>query len=280
MKEIGENRELGPRAYEFIEAMMLWDEIYYPDNEYSSWWLYCDKLNNVKKHVKPCDCKNDMFKTKAIDIYRSVRQDVDSEIVGVGAIEYWLLCNQENLDYLPCPKRIHYMNEKKIFVSQKSGLIISNEILNRIEIMNLFDNEVKERYNDMNKYFGKNIFDFELPVVIDYVKQMAKEGENIFEVANELKKDRSVIRYREYLSNIEHAIQNGDWKALSDFRNATKELVNSVDRSTKGISISASILALPSVNFNMPKVSKDFFQLSFLRKLNKFAFYERKKRGY
>lgn len=44
-----DNKSYSKEYIDLLEAIILWDELYYPDNTYSSWWKYIGQDHSIKK---------------------------------------------------------------------------------------------------------------------------------------------------------------------------------------------------------------------------------------
>ena len=186
-------------------------------------------------------------------------------------MKYLLLSNKYGLNYFPCEKRCIFLEQSDLFNSFK--------FINRFEIIRTFDKEIIKYYEELNNFFGKNVFSFEIPLLADFIIQNTPNNMTHIDYAIKLREDRHVVAYRRYLNEIEVAINCAQWDKLSKFEQETKELVRDIFEAKKVVdSISVNLLALPSFSIstaNLPFKKK--IHLSFLRKLGKFAYKERKK---
>lgn len=256
---------------DLLEAIILWDDLYYPDNTYSSWWKYIGQDHSIKKIIRPIQDEEEEFNNEVEEILKSINNaDNFTETVNKGAVKYLLLSNKNGLNYFPCEKRCIFLEQSNLFNSFK--------FINRFDIIRTFDKEIMKYYEELNDFFGKNIFSFEIPLLADFIIQNTPNNMSHIDYAIKLREDRHVVAYRRYLEEIEVAINCAQWDKLLKFEQETKELVSDIFEEKNVIdSISMNLLALPSFNIstaNLPFKKK--IHLSFLRKLGKFAYKERK----
>lgn len=258
------------KYFELLEAIVLWDNLYYPNNSYSMWWKNVGQNHIINKVIKPLYDDGREQKKEAEEILKDIRGKYQfTDNVGLGGIRYTLLSNKHGLNYFPCKKR-------SVFLSQ-IGLYSSNSFINRYNIMGMLDNEIKKYYVELNEFFGKNVFDFEFPILVDYILQNTPSNMTPIEYAIELRKDKQVVSYRKYLKEIELAFNTGQWYKIFDFKDATKQLVRDIYQEKSLVdSITINLLALPSFNISMKGIYKRNIHLSFLRKLGKFSYSARK----
>lgn len=252
---------------DLLEAIVLWDDLYYPDNSYSSWWKYIAEDHSINKILQPLHSDEDEFNDEIDEKLKGIcgtREFTDNVIIG--ALRYMLLSNKNGLNYFPCNKRCLFLEQSNLYDNLKN--------INRFDIMRTFDREIVEYYKELNDFFGKNIFVFEFPVLVNYIIQNTPSNMSYIDYAIKLREDKRVVAYREYLNEIEIAINNTQWDKLRKFEKETKGLVRDIFETRELIdSISVNLLALPSFNVpisNFP--SKKNVHLCFLRKLGNFAY--------
>lgn len=256
---------------DLLEAIVLWDDLYYPENEYSYWWKRLGVTHSINNIVKPIKNERNKF-DKEIDIMIKNIPKIDDfpELVSVGALRYMLFSNKLGINYLPC-------KERSLFLEQ-SNFCYSWENIDRLGIIDVFDKEVIKYYKELNDFFGKNIFTFEFPLLIDYIIQNTPDNMSYIEYAIKLREDKCVVAFRRYLNEVEIAINNAEWNKLFKFEKETKGLVNDIFQHKKFVeSISINLLALPSFNIAVSNLPfKKNIHLSFLRNLGNFAYKNRK----
>lgn len=255
---------------DLLEAIVLWDDLYYPENTYSLWKEYIDQDHSIRKIIKPIQDDEKEFNDEVEEILKGMDNDNNfTEIVNKGAVKYVLFSNKNGLNYFPSEKRCVFLEQSNLF----NGINI-----NRFDFVRTLDKEIIKYYEELNDFFGKNVFSFELPLLADFIIQNTPNNMSHIDYAIKLKKDRDVIAYREYLNEIEMAINNGQWKKLFKFKEETKGLVEDIFKAKEVVdSISVNLLALPSFSISTANLPfKKNIHLSFLRKLSKFAYKKRR----
>lgn len=263
----GELKTDTERFNELLEAIVLWDNLFYPNNTYSMWWKYISRNHDFINVLKPLPDDEKSFMNESKDIFYSIGTENYTDVVGVGGIRYALLSNKNGLDYFPCSKRSAFLSQSKI------RDIIPN-MLSRYDLMGTFDREVMKYYKELNGFLGNDIIKFDVPILVDFIKYNTPSNMDYVDYALELRKEKSVIKYREYLGEIEQSINSAQWSKVSAFKSATEELVRDILRKKSfAYSITISILALPSFNIDIPFLSyKKYLHFSFLRELGDFVY--------
>lgn len=267
-----DDRESYNKEYiDLLEAIVLWDNLYYPENANSSWWKYVGQDHSIKKIIKPIQNDEMEFSIEIEEILKDVNNaNSFTETVNRGAVKYLLFSNKNGLNYFPCEKRCIFL--------QQSNLFDNINHISRFEIIGSFDKEIMKYYMELNDFFGKNVFSFEIPLLADFILQNTPNNMSHIDYAIKLREDRHVVAYRKYLNEIEIAINSAQWDKLLKFEQETKGLVKDIFEGKELIdSISMNLLALPSFSISIANLPfKKNIHLSFLRKLGKFAYKERK----
>lgn len=256
---------------DLLEAIILWDDLYYPENTYSSWWKYIDQEHSIKRIIKPIQDDEKDFNDEIEEILKNIHNTNNfTKTVYEGAVKYMLFSNKNGLNYFPCEKRCIFLEQSNLFNSFKD--------VSRFDLIGTLDKEIMKYYEELNKFFGKNVFSFELPLLADYIIQNTPNSMSHIDFAIKLRQDRHIVNYRKYLNEIEMAINTAQWNKLLKFEEETKGLVKDIFEEKNIVdSISVNLLALPSFSVSTTNLPfKKNLHLSFLHKLGKFAYKERK----
>lgn len=267
-----DNRKSYNKEYiDLLEAIVLWDDLYYPENTHSSFWKYIGQDHSIKKIIKPLQDDGKEWDGEIEEILKGINSTNNfNEIVYKGAVKYLLFSNKNGLNYFPSEKRSIFLEQSNLFDSFRH--------ISRFNIIRTFDSEIMKYYDEFNKFFGKNLFSFEIPLLADFIIQNTPNNMSHIDYAIKLREDKHVVAYRKYLNEIEMAINNAQWDKLLKFEQETKGLVKDIFEAKKIVdSISVNLLALPSFSISTANLPfKKNVHLSFLRKLGKFAYKERK----
>lgn len=135
-----------------IEALVLWDHVYFIDNEYSQYWKKFLYRFGYEKYLSPFAIP----KEENISVHSL--GDIENSIISEKALMYSTFCNKHNISYLPCKERAEYL--------QQCNLISP---CNRKDVMDYFDKSLKEYYESLNHRLGKSKIKFSQPVLFDFI---------------------------------------------------------------------------------------------------------------
>lgn len=242
---------------DLLMAIVLWDKVYYPCNDYDYWTQIPSEVMNA---LEPFDDTNknwnkesieQLYKFKNISSENYYWQNWNNPIlldptdcIESSAIRYLMLCKYNEFDYLPHPCRkkfiLNYLDEK----STKNFLL-------RMNIQKNFSDEIKNYYIEAYK----SLVDFsdlkiEIPILSKYIFDNSAPMSAV-DYAFHLKNEGPVIKYREFLNKIEFAFENQNWKELRELIYYSNDAVNSVLKiDNRGLNnISVKILPIPSIIF-------------------------------
>ena len=106
---------------DLLMAIVLWDDIYYPQNDHNWWNSFPSQVQN---RLRPIDDSREEGLIQSIQrFYQNDNvfdEDVkwmkwknirggESEIVGCGALRYMMLSSNNECDYLPCTRRQSFL---------------------------------------------------------------------------------------------------------------------------------------------------------------------------
>lgn len=260
---------------ELLTSIILWDNVYYPENDMSKWWNQVDL--GLKNYIFPIKDEG-KFSKEAEAIYNKYFSERESSVVATGSIRYSMLSNSLGMGYFPSNKRSVFLSKMGDFISRP--LLMKLPIINRIDSLSIIDGVVMEKYRDITKYLPDFKIDFSYPLLVDYVVYNCDDQSSYLSVASQIKNEKSVVRYRKYMDEFEDALEEGNWSRLHHFTNDVNEIVEEILKITekRSISVTGSISIMPSIDISTDiKLKKKAFHLDFLRDLSKFAFNKRKR---
>lgn len=282
---------------ELLMAIVLWDEVYYPLNEYNWWNTIPSQVQNKLQQLDDLkeDGKNESI--KELYRYKGISDEefywlkwkepflTDPEdIVSSGAIRYLELSRKNGLDYLPCAKRQN-------FLRQYCSIDNIQTTLSRIRLQGALTKTIKEYYVETYK----SLIDFsnleiKMPVLVNFIIDNASDNMSPIDFAFHLKNEGAVIKYRNYLREIEVALEKQDWKELRYLLGCSDDAINSVilmdKKRLNGISV--GIFPIPSIMYKNDKITANIssnpsltiegfekhfkkFNLIFLKDITKYA---------
>lgn len=296
--DIKEQKTHRSRCYgELLMAIVLWDEVYYPKNNYNWWNSIPSQVQNALIPLDDCGERGVSKSLSELHKHKGIAEDDSSwlkwknnavldvtDVIGSGAIRYLALSSNNGLDYLPCAKRQKFLKE---YCSQSSMI----RMLTRLKLQDALTKTVEAYYVDAYKSLGDfSNLQLKMPVLANYIVDMATNNMSPVDFAFHLKNEGPVIRYREFLRNIDDSLEKQDWKELKYLLRCSEDAVSSVISmdSKKIESVSVEILPTPRVIFNfsgetvkigevpsltLKQFEKHFkkFSLVFLKDITKYA---------
>lgn len=260
-----EKQEISDAYARFLSSIVLWDEIYYPENEMTFCWKQLPE--SLRMILNPIEDTEHLFDAEASRIYHDKYSETHSSIVAQGAIRYYKLSNHHDLDYLPTKERTDFF--------ANTDFLKYYERLNRLNYMETLDSAIDTEHDAMMKQMGVTHFQMKQPVLVDYIIQNAPKDMTYFEYALHLKNEGPVETYRKYLSDVEAAIEKGEGTVLREMSGYSEKLVKDIcDMDKKSIgTLGIALYPTQSFSFSTPlKVQKRRIHLTFLRDLVEFSY--------
>ena len=280
-------------------AIILWDNTFYPKNDYN-WWTSVPSV--VQNKLTPVDDITELDFNKIIDHLQMTDYSLKDEylswikwnysnhdimnVVEKGAIKYMILSNRNGYDYLPCSRRREYI--ANVFRDN----IIHQRISYRIQSQKYLDSSIKEYYKNAYSFLDEiKDYVYTTPVLDRYIFENAPDNMSAIDYAYHLKYEGHVIRYREHLTKLEDAFEKQNFREVKKLITGMKDVVNdvlsldkkrivftefqflptpSISLGYKGIELSLSESSSIRFNLDINKIAKKF-HYSFLRELSNFA---------
>lgn len=241
---------------DLLMAIVLWDHVYYPQNNYNWWNSFPSQVQNA---LCPIEDNREEGLDQAIRLlcqhgkcseeeYNWIQwkdlQQTESDIVASGAFRYMMLSNKNECDYLPCAKR-------RSFLHQYSSAQNVQHAMSRLKMQRHLDKTVEEYYTDTYKA----LLDFsdlrlKMPVLVNFIFDNMQDGMTPIDYAFHLKNEGPVIRYRQYFEEVEDALELQNWKELRFLLRCSNDIIADVTSLDKRMLESAvvSIIPTPSVS--------------------------------
>lgn len=140
--------------------------------------------------------------------------------------------------------------------------------------MKYIDRKLKEYYEDAYHGLLSTNITFEIPILSKFIIQNTPKGMNSVEYALHLKNEGLLVSYRQYLAEIEDAIQNQNYKDLRILLNDSIEAIEDVVKIDKKsiLKTNVTIIPMPSLSVKPDfKLLEKRIHLNFIRDLTKFA---------
>lgn len=243
------------KAYaEFLMAIVLWDKICYPKNNYN-WWNSI--ASPVKGRLEEIDDSKEEGLAESVKLLLGDEHSLEDEewikwhnivpneasIVGTGAVRYILLSHQHNCEYLPCSKRKAFLRENVYSANFYA-------MLRRFDEMNQLDEAVEDFLRRMDRNIS-----IKIPCLVKYIFDCAiREGVSPVDFAFDLRDRKPVKDYRNYLQQLIQAYRTVNVrKAIELQSEASDAVANVVSLNKKKITVSGElpIFALPKFSFEI-----------------------------
>ena len=283
---------------ELLMAIILWDQVYYPENKYNWWKNYSDQIKNI---LNPIDDMYEEGLAKSMsDLYYFDKHSKDeydwanwkgiipteSDIIGSGALRYIALSSKNDCDYLPCSRRREFLREYSGRQDIKSSIIRLKRFATQYQLDRIIEEYYEETYKALEDFSN---LELKMPVLVNYIFDNARGDMTPIDYAFHLKHEGPVIRYRQYLDQLIDALELQNWKELRFLLGCSNDAIADVISLDKKMFINAgaSIFPLPSVYIQVTSAAveiKEFFNrpfrkmhLTFLKDLTQYGIDELKR---
>lgn len=303
LADIHDNKTRFSEPYsELLMAIVLWDSVYYPQNSYNWWNCFPSEVQNM---LLPLDDSREngykhslylqyRYKGYSKEEYQWINwKDIppsESDIVASGALRYMALSATNNCDYLPCTRRQRFLrklNSKRLIQAD----------LSRLKCMTNLDSQVKSYYIDTwGKLVDFSSLELEMPILTRYIFDYTPDIMTPVDYAFHLRETGPVIAYRNYLTQLEAALETQNFKELDYLLKASKDAIAEVlSLNKKAIgSVEVTIFPRPSILLKLGDIKVSFspnpviavgttvpnfqkkIQLTFLKNLARFATHEKR----
>lgn len=240
-----------------IEALVLWDHVYFIDNEYSQYWKKFLYRFGYEKYLSP------FVIPKEENISVHSLGDIENSIISEKALMYSTFCNKHNISYLPCKERAEYLQQCN-FISP----------CDREDVMDYFDKSLKEYYESLNHRLGKSKIKFSHPVLFDFIAANTASDKSLIQTALQIRSEREVAEFRSWLTTFEQEIQFGNWQELEKLLVYLPALISDITKvvpATREFEIQIGLS--PAIGISVPfgKSACKLFHVNFLKTLSSFA---------
>lgn len=241
-------------------ALVLWEDVYYLDNEYSSWWKYIvDNMQEYSflKQLKPLKYTSESVIFEAEFKYLEAYSMQYTSQVAQGALEYLYLANEKALSYLPLGKRARFIQENDLYKYFRI-------YYNRIDAIEKVDEDVLEYYEELNKMLRKAKLEFHPSCLYGYINKSADTVLDMFNCAMDLKSEKMVKDFRRWANDFENDIKAGKTIKIMQYKKDLEDLEKSYGKGiidiTLGIPAGVGIsVSVPFNRINQPHLAFPLF---------------------
>lgn len=270
----------------YIYSLVLWDEIIcVQDSRFYEGSVRVvrtlqeeiDELNtnyiNNKLGIYFVDEKLFRYKEKSHEIVSDMKIDDENIMIAEDVIRYILLGYNLGVNICLSPERTRFIKLEHF----------DNYIFDRLDVINMLENEVKDFYNEINNKIGKKIICFQSPLLFDYICKEAKDFNQALDMAIRMKNEKHIIEYRRIMDEMEDCLNKGNFVKFNEYLSIIPDIVNSIRTAgikTQSFEIGLSPVPNISTNINLPlgRMYKNKLHMRFLKDLAKFGMTDRIKR--
>ena len=265
--DINNNTECNSKNYaDLLMAIVLWDEVYYPQNTRNWWKSFPSQVQNALQPIEDIEEQgyqsnlHDLRPMSAIPLLSYLAQNpkIRSDIISTAALHYAKLSSKNGCDYLPCKERQSLLQK---FMTPPN----IQKSLTRMKMQGNLDKAIEEYYADTYKA----LLDFsdlklKMPALVNFILDNTPKEMTPVDYAFHLKNEGAVIKYRQYLSQVEEALENQNWKDLRFLLRCSDDAVSEVtalDKKNLG-RVKVRLLPTPSILLEYGGLSADISSTS------------------
>lgn len=205
--------------------MLLWDDVYYLDNGYSSWWKECLDHNNegleFLRKLKPLPI-NTEYKTIVQDTYEKQYKKVEIPTIAKGALEYLVNAELNNICYAPVDERAAFIQNYKL----------TNNEFSRNDILKAIDAELLEYYNESAEKIRKADISLVTEAIISMIE--GDSSKDVSERIEKLKRKPMIRRFRKWVDSFETDVNEGKLLLVDEYLKELKDIEHmSIDTELK-----------------------------------------------
>jgi hypothetical protein len=242
-----ENTVFLPEVIAFIEILVLWDDIYYFENGFSTYWQNHSMIDNIdiKDLLKSISFQNtgDSLQKAEFNYYKEFCSKYTS-LVAKGTLEYMNIANYCNISYMPFDERAKFVKENDLYFEFK-------QYYNRHDAIHALDKDVFNYYADLNDSIRKANLTFNPNIIFSAINRQSSSFKQMIEIAKEWSQDSSIREFKNWVSKLENDISNFKNLKIQRYEKELEEIEQNIIRGlpTKNYSLSAGVPF--SVNFAM-----------------------------
>lgn len=249
-----------------VEAIILWDNLYFIDNEYSEFWKTILWRFGYEKYLTPLDPAK-IQTIQDCELLKGKNEDGHQDIVTDRALEYSIISNLLGINYLPARERFDFLQDADAMKS----------FYNRSDVMGFLDKEILEHYQSIVHRFGADKLKYSFPVLFDFVRYNA-QGNFFIDTALQIKKQKEVQDFHHWMDNFEEELSHGNLLELERVIQFVPDLIENLTKMTTtkytgslqiGIAPSLSLSRTFGGNVKKP------IHIDFFRTLTEFAIEKR-----
>lgn len=215
---------------DLLSALVLWDNVYYLDEGFSTiGWLY-DK-RGIKELLKPLYINMEVrknFENCSDLIYCNNYKNKYTKTVAQRAIYYSEISKAFQMNYLPVDRRADFLNKNMNIMD----LWTRNEIIKE---------EEKEILSKMNHFNNSDSSYIQFPLLTNLIIKNSKSSDNFLETALYIKNTKEVKQFRKYMDKIDEEINRGNVSELRYVLSLIPDIVNDIQNMDRKIKLTVLV---------------------------------------
>lgn len=198
-----------------VEALALWDNVYYWDNGRAFWKTFIDPLPNcIRDNLHPLK-----EPTLDYDISIPIINAHPETLISDVSLKYLRLADYFSLSYLPIDERAKFILENNLYS-------IFNQIYSRTDLFDSIDKDVESYYHHLNNEIRKANMTFSPHCLFQYIIDNCDGHSDVFKVAREIGQEKAVRRFKKWVSSFENEIAIGKHIKVYQIREELQTIEN------------------------------------------------------
>lgn len=230
IKDINGNHMPNDAYSDLLSALVLWDDVYYLDEGFSTFgWLY-DKTD-IKELLQPLHIDMEIrkgFEQSSHLIYCENYEQEYTKIVAQRAIYYSEISKAYQMNYLP-------VNERSDFLHKNMNIL---DLWKRDEIIK---EEEKEILIKMDQFNNSNSSNIQMPLLTNLIIKNSQNTYKYLDTAISVKNTKEVKTFRKYMDKIDKAINSGNTSELRYVLSLIPDIINDIRKMDRKIELVASV---------------------------------------
>lgn len=256
-----DDAEFSNELIALIEAIVLWDEIFYFDNGRTYWQKeFCNNgYSRFVDYIKPIKVEDrSIYLANAEKKYIEHYSESYTPVVAQGALEFLDLAKDLELSYMPFEKRAEFVKENL--------LANENNLYNRNNLFSGLEKDALEYYTSLNSIINDANISIQPNILFSYISNKCASVDDLFFSALELKEHHHVKEFKKWIEEFERELLNMDLTSITKLLSYIKKLQREITEVSGKYSFNTTAslgLSLPGPQFSIG-VSLDLLKSTFL----------------
>lgn len=269
-----ENYKTDITVQNYLFGIVLWDSIFsvgkrmsrnVGDNRIDD--LYIDDRFNITVLDFDYGEIDNIASNIVFDMYEDKVAESEFQVIE-DTVFYLLLSYNTNMNLLLSKERSEFLIMSKI----------SEKLFNRLNIIDVFEKQLIDYYNEINDKIGKNFITFKCPLLVDFICNNCSNLKDAIDLAKYIRNEKDVIDFRKAMDGLDNALCEGDLISFNEFVSAIPEIVSKITKQgikSKTVNLGVAISPSITVPFTFEFGKKKRLHLDFLTDLGMYGVYNR-----